>query len=261
MTVRGAAGMDFVAYMSVMARRWYVVVPGLLVTAAAIALALTTVGPSYAVTGSVILTYPKPSGESSSSNPYLGYGSLLVPAHVVREVATEREFARTLRSQGATEDYNVAVDTMTGSPLLVVEVTGTSREDVLMTARTVMQSLRTVLEQRQSAAGAPPQTWIGSLDVVEPTAPVAEYGNQLRAVVGLGLVGLTGTAVAAVITDSLLARRARRQEATRAAVLFSNGMTTNSGSASSGALVEPDVPAAAADPRRPEGAHDVVTRR
>src|SRR5512144_1515342 len=90
--------MDFLTFLQTLARRWVVVLGGLLVTGLGVAAVLRFVPPTYEASTSLLLTVPvsaapkgAPPADPGQVNPYLGFGGALnVNAELLADVLDSR---------------------------------------------------------------------------------------------------------------------------------------------------------------------------
>ena len=116
--------MDFWNSLKVLARRWYVVVAGLVLTLVGGLGVNSLIAPSYTAVGSLVLAVPPNLPErAASSNPYLAYGNLAVAAKVVASGMNQPSVVRDQRSKGATGDFVVDLDPERSSPIITVNST------------------------------------------------------------------------------------------------------------------------------------------
>lgn len=93
--------MDFWNSLKVLARRWYIVAVGLLITLGGAFGVNAVIAPSYTAVGSLVLAVPPNLPErASSANPYLAYGNLAVAARVVASGMNQPSVVREQADQG-----------------------------------------------------------------------------------------------------------------------------------------------------------------
>ena len=202
--------MDLLSFLGVLARRWFVVLPLLLLAGGLAAATWVTSTPTYQTTATVLLRFPVGvDQELVGRNPYLGYGNLFVPGKVVTDVVNSPAYAARLRASGVEGTYLTGVDTTTQAPIIAIRSEDTSEAGTTATTLAVIESLKQVLRARQEAAGAPEESW-ATLEVVEPPgAPTALNTSRLRAAGGALAVGGM-LAVGAALLLEARSRRGRR---------------------------------------------------
>src|ERR1700754_4213547 len=124
--------MDLWEALRVLARRWFVVVPLLILTAFGAVNLYSATQPEYTVNGSMLLRGPSVSQDEDSGlrNPYLDYGNMAVPARVVTDIMlTPSVYHELTRDTGTT--FEIGLDTTTSAPLVMLTVNGPSPEAVI----------------------------------------------------------------------------------------------------------------------------------
>lgn len=201
--------MDFVASVRVLLRRWYVVAPLVLLTLGACALAWLRVAPTYVLTASVLLRNPsiQADPDSGARNPYVDFGNLAIPARVISDVMMQERVRAELSARGATTEYEVAPDSSSVVPLLIVEVKAASETMAVQTGELVVDRIGEELESRQRALGAPPMTFITPEVITPPVKAEPTYASRLRAVAGLLGVGALLSVAAAFLVEAVMSAR------------------------------------------------------
>ncbi|MGW5363356.1 hypothetical protein [Actinopolymorpha pittospori] len=208
--------MDMWGALRVLARRWLVVVPLLVLTALGAAGLYTATGPEYTVTGSMLVLGPNAGQDEATGkrNPYLDYGNLAVAAKVVIDVTlTPTTYESLTRATQTT--FELGLDTTTSAPLIGLSVVGPSPDAVLKSAQTVIDFVNTTLRQRQLDAGAPEVTLI-STEIVTPPVDVLELNSsRLRLVIAIAGVGVLMSVGGAFLVEAIVRVRARSRRPLR----------------------------------------------
>jgi hypothetical protein len=200
---------DFWNSLKVLARRWYIVAAGLLVTLAGAVGVNSLISPSYTAAGSLVLAVPPNLPErAASSNPYLAYGNLAVAARVVASGMNQPSVVREQRSKGATGDFVVDLDPERTSPIITVNGTADSAAEAIKTVEVVSQGVQQLLADRQKSLGAPQNTWITANNVVVPEEANQAIGSRLRAVSAVLVLGIIGTLTLAFAIEGMAQGRA-----------------------------------------------------
>ncbi|MBB5786220.1 hypothetical protein [Jiangella mangrovi] len=209
--------MDLWEALRVLARRWVVVVPLLVLTAFGAFNLYSTTEPEYTVTGSLLLRGPSVSQdeETGQRNPYLDYGNMAVPARVVTDIAlTPSTYHELTRDTGTT--FEIGLDTTTSAPLVMLTVNGPTPDAVVAGAQNVVDFFNTTLQQRQLDAGAPENTLITS-EIVQPATDVLqENASRIRMLVGVTGVGVLFSVGMAFLVEAIVRARARGKSKRRA---------------------------------------------
>ena len=213
--------MDLFTTIRILLRRWYVVLPALLLTAGGAAFTMKAVSPSYEATGAVVLLGPATAGAPVVGeptpppvNPYLEFGGALETTGEIlsRSLMSEATVER-LAKQGATATYEVGTGSEGGSPIVNVIATGPDEADAKRTVSIVIAEVREELKRRQEAAGAPASQFIRVEDVTVPTHATKMAGSTLRAVAAVMALGLALSFGLGFMAEAIAVRRAGRRAA------------------------------------------------
>jgi hypothetical protein len=208
--------MDLWEALRVLARRWFVVVPLLILTGFAAVNLYSASQPEYSVNGSMLLRGPSVSQDEDSGlrNPYLDYGNMAVPARVVTDIMlTPSVYHELTRDTGTT--FEIGLDTTTSAPLVMLTVNGPSPEAVVTAAQAIVDYFGATLQQRQLDAGAPEQTLITTEVVAPPVDVLQENASRVRMLVGVAGVGVLFSVGMAFLVEAIVRVRARGKGKTR----------------------------------------------
>lgn len=201
---------DLLTVLRVLVRRFYIVIPVLVIGGATATSIAQDAEPVYTSSASVILLPQTPVVEEpqAPANPYMDFNSSLVmTAQVLAEV---HETDATGRS-AATELTVEAADRL---PTLTITATGPSRDAVTGSVTAVMERLGTTLDGLQERAGVPATQRIRSSVLAEPAVPEASTSHVTRAVVMIAALALFAAVSLALVVESLAGSwRARMGEA------------------------------------------------
>lgn len=208
--------------VQVLRRRWYLVLAGLLCTAAAGFLTFQSVPPTFAASADVLLL-PPPASVPEGGNPYLSLSGLTPAGDVLARALSDPKVAAEIAEGGARGEYFVELDGDSPAPMVSVEAEGGSAADAATTLNAVLARLPETLRDIQAAANVPPDAFISTSQVTKTETPTKAIKPQIRALVVVvgGALVLTLLLVAAI--DALLrrprsaARRGREDEKGEAA--------------------------------------------
>ena len=194
-------------------RAWYLVVMGMIVTAVAAAMTLTSPGVYYAQVDVVFL---QPVNTFVPNNLRGTSADVTATAGVVqREVSAGRQSSRvvsesvTIVGEGIESGQRVTLPNSGGQwannferALLDVEVVDGTEDGARRRLDTLLASISEVLERRQLEAGAEPATWISTR--LSPAVPTITYleGERRRATVMTLVLGAGLTCSAVVLVES-----------------------------------------------------------
>lgn len=200
--------MDLWTSLQVLARRWYVFIPLLIVTAAAGYVTTVAMAPVYAVNSSVVLLGPQdPDAGAAAANPYLNFdGSLETTAQLLVSSFASDAYVKQLQGRGASGDFAVSSP---GGPIVDIVSHGATPDEAKATAEVVTSSLRSDLKDRQLSVGASDKALIRVQTLVPPTNASYEIGSRVRVLAALGVVGIAGSVFLTFAFESLARARTR----------------------------------------------------
>ena len=203
------------------ARRWYVVLAGVVMTAGILVLIHQVPGVYATQTNVLFLAPVTPQSPNTISSPTSGIISTagLVERIVnegVRKSPTSGSVA--LAGQGVTDGYSIELPNAGGQwaanfnrPVLQVQVAGPSAEHVRAELRRLVERIREVAQELQAEAGVRPGLAITTQ--TSPAEPRVGY-HQGHRPMGLAVAALLGavlTGLGVVAVDRIGGRRAERQ--------------------------------------------------
>jgi len=215
--------MDVFETLGVLWRRWYLVLPMLLLTLAGAYGVYTTVGERYRAQGSIVLVTPPTPADAlteqgqrptpCAQNPFCGSGSLSNLGNVVARAMADDDVADRIARRHPDAEYSVVLSPDDRSPIIEMTATATGAVETIATLRTVEREVQRELERRQTAVGVPPQALITSATVTEARSASVQAGGKIRAtLIALGL-GIVATVGVAHLAEGVSRTRARRRAA------------------------------------------------
>ncbi|WP_411701295.1 hypothetical protein [Conyzicola sp.] len=198
---------DFVGSL---ARRWWVLVIGLALTAVAAVNVYQLVPVSYTASASVVLLPPK-TLVGDVGNPFLYLGGLSQAVDVlVRKVAAD-EVSDPIERANPDSEFEIYSDTSSSGPIIVIFGQGPTKAATLDVVRDVLDATTPALQDMQTNLAVSPDSLITLDTLAVDKKPEIDQKNRLQAVLGVAGVGVVLTLLLAAVVDSLLlARRARR---------------------------------------------------
>ena len=185
--------MDLAEIFRVMRRRWYVLLPGLLLTAALAAGVLVADPTKYQSQATVELLNSQKATVSFDGNPFLSTQvSLTSMADTLSRDLNSDASVAALKSQGVTGSSNAMIANNAEAPLMWLTITGTNRDAVLKSDQIMANYAAQRLQQLQSQLSVTPDAMIRMMTIVPPQAPAAQTKTKieysaLAAVLGLAL--------------------------------------------------------------------------
>ncbi|WP_191905661.1 hypothetical protein [Microbacterium caowuchunii] len=188
-------------------RRWYIVVPGLVLAAAASIFVWIDTPPDYERSASLLLLPGQGVLPEGATNQYLYMGGLGPVADVVTRAVGGEGLVQAYREDGA--EIDIARDASGTGPLMVVTVRATSERAAVDILDAVAEQAVVTLDQLQAEQGVRPAD-----RVTMTTIAVAQESEILQRsrLVATGTIGLgvaLVTLILASVIDGVLIRRRR----------------------------------------------------
>jgi capsular polysaccharide biosynthesis protein len=214
--------MDFLTFLQTLARRWVLVVAGLLITAVGITAVLRLVPPGYEASTSLLLTVPvsaapagAPTSDPGQVNPYLAFGAALnVNAELLADVLDSRDAREMVQAAGGTGYYGVSAG-QGAAPVINVIATSGDAGTATATARTVGTVAARLLSERQRTSGAPPSSWIRVAPLTGGNSADRKTVSTIRALVSVAVLGIAATVLLAFTVEGMARRRRARSTSPR----------------------------------------------
>lgn len=202
--------MDLAEIFRVMCRRWYVLVPGLLLTAGLAVGAWLLVPTSYESQSTVALLNSR-KGAAADGNPFLSMEPSLtgMADSLARNVNSDASVAD-LKARGITEKYEAKIADNAQGPLLWLTVTGRDPDAVLRANKTLMAYTEQRLRELQADQKVEPDSMIRLTTIVPPQDPEAKLKSKVQNLVMAAGLGFVLSLVATFFVE------ARRRRATPA---------------------------------------------
>ncbi|POX51684.1 chain length determinant protein [Streptomyces sp. Ru71] len=207
--------MDLAEIFRVMRRRWYVLLPGLLLTAALTVAVALLVPVTYQSQSTVVLLNSQKATVAYDGNPFLSTQTSLtgMADSLARNLNSDGSL-RELKSRGASGTFEAKLADNAQGPLMWLTVTGTDKAGVLASDRILTAYAEERLEQFQKQQSVTPKAMIRMTTVVPPQNPVAQTKTRLEYMVMAGGLGLVLSLVGVFWVE---ARRRSRTPAREAA--------------------------------------------
>jgi O-antigen/teichoic acid export membrane protein len=237
----GASSVDLWTSLGVIARRWKISVPLILLTALSSLFIGGSISPDYEGRAVVLLVGPGTgtpvpgadatggtsttasttttappltpttvAADDGNANPLLTLnGSLNSNAQATLQSLTDDDVVRRLREAGLSTNYELEV--AQNDPILSITVTDSDAETVSQTIQALMGAVADDLQNRQDQAGVPADARMSTQTLSETNQPRALYENRRRAQLVIVALGLALTAIVVFAVEGLTERRARSQ--------------------------------------------------
>ncbi|NUS13116.1 MAG: chain length determinant protein [Streptomyces sp.] len=201
--------MDLAEIFRVMRRRWYVLLPGLLLTAGLVFGVTLVVHVTYQSQSTVVLLNSQKATVAYDGNPFLStQTSLTGMADSLARNLNSDDSLRELKSRGAKGTFEAKLADNAQGPLLWLTVTGTDQASVLSSDKILTAYAKERLEQFQQDQSVASKAMIRMTTIVAPQTPVAQTKTRLEYMIMAGGGGLVLTLVAVFYVEAR--RRPRR---------------------------------------------------
>lgn len=207
--------MFFAELPEVLARRWYLVLLGFLVSGVLAGLTFQSVAPTYQSRAEILLLPPTTS-VPKGGNPYLVLGGLDAIGGVLSTALTDQATTADLKEKGASGDFRVGLDQTSPAPLVEVQSESQTAKGSLTTLSMVVDLIPSTMVEIQKSADVNPGSFITTTQITTTEKPDVLRKSQLSAVgiVTVGCLALTLLLTAAL--DGLIIRRRVRRTAAAA---------------------------------------------
>ncbi len=199
--------MEFWTSVKVIIRRWYVVVPCLLLTAVIGLYLVKHVQPTYQASGSVLLSGSGQAADTETAstvpgvNPYANMDQSQL-AFLVSQSAGSTAFQEQMTAAGATGAYSVTA--IPGEPAMTVTLTAPTAEQAMTSYRRLVTLLNDQIHLKQRAVGAPTNTFVGVQDWTSPSSAVPVNAAKVKALILVLVIGLLLTLGLTFLVDAIL---------------------------------------------------------
>jgi hypothetical protein len=183
--------MDLAEIFRVMRRRWYVLLPGLLLTVALTVGAYVKVPVTYQSQSTVVLLNSQKATVAFDGNPYLSTQLSLngMADSLSRNLNSDAAIAY-LKSEGATSTTVAKLADNALGPLLWLTTTGTDKRAVQADDKLLTTYAEERLNQFQTDQSVKPQAMIRMATIVPPQNPVAQTKTRYEYLIAAGLLGI-----------------------------------------------------------------------
>jgi hypothetical protein len=227
--------MTFGSTFRVLLARWYITIPGLLLSLALAGLTFLAVPPQFSSNAVAVLVQPKLHGKDPTTNPFLTFdSSLSTTALIIVQALDTPETAASIGLSPGGDSYTVKdvgtidVGDQVVQPFIYIKSQASTEQAAVDIVNNVLDLASQDLLGRQKDNKVLPQNLIKLNDVVgtSPAKPV--LGIALAAAGGALLLVLLATTLLAFRADkAAAARRARAAEAAAAAALTPDAVAPN----------------------------------
>ena len=197
---------DFVGSL---ARRWWVLVIGIALTATAAVNVYQLVPPTYTASASVVLLPPK-TLVGDVGNPFLYLGGLSQAVDVLTRKVAAAEVSDPITRANPDSKFDIYSDTSSSGPIIVIFGEGPTEAAALDVVADVLAATPAALQDMQENLAVSSDSLITLDTLAVDEKPKVDQKSRIQAALGVAGVGLVLTLLLAAAVDSLLlARRSR----------------------------------------------------
>lgn len=201
--------MNFADTLRGLVRRWYIVIPGILVTAA-IALGAWLAIPTGYQRSATQLLLPGANSMPAGANPYLFLGGLSPAADVlVRAIGAKNVLNEVVKKYPGVQ-IEISRDTTTAGPIILITVTAGSDAAAGEVLGQLIDRTSTVLDEFQQAENIPAQNRVSVIPVTVDRTSTLQQRSRILGASGAAIVGLVLTLLIAGLVDGASQQRKRR---------------------------------------------------
>lgn len=201
--------MTLIGTLRGLVRRWYIVVPGMILAVAVAIGAFTLVTPGYERSATRLLLPGLGTVPEGATNPYLFLGGLTQAADIlVRSVGGDETIGELVAAHPGLE-VSVTRDPTSSGPVILLTVTAESDADAEMALDTLIAQSTRTLERLQTEQNVRPTDRITLTTLTHSPESTLQQRTRILVSVGAGL----GVAVLTVILASLVDGLARTRQA------------------------------------------------
>ncbi|MGP3689191.1 chain length determinant protein [Streptomyces sp. IBSNAI002] len=206
--------MDLAEIWRVMRRRWYVLLPGLAITAALTAAVYLLVPVEYRSQSTVTLLNSKKATVAFDGNPFLStQASLTGMADGLARNLNSDDSVADLKSLGLTGVHEAKIADNAQGPFMWLSVTGTDPAAVLKSDEILTAYAEKRLTEFQSQQSVAPEAMIRMTTIVPPQKPEAQTKTRLQYLVMAGALGFVLSLVATFFVEARKRRPGRHRPA------------------------------------------------
>src|SRR5882757_9641396 len=206
--------MTFASTFRVLLARWYITIPGLLLSLALAGLTFLAVPPQYSSNAVAVLVQPKLHGKDPTTNPFLTFdSSLSTTALIIVQALDTPETAASIGLSPGGDSYTVKdvgtidVGDQVVQPFIYIKSQASTEQAAVDIVNNVLDLASQDLLDRQKDNKVLPQNLIKLNDVVGTSPPKPVLGIALAAAGGALLLVLLATTLLAFRADKAAARR------------------------------------------------------
>ncbi len=189
-----------------LARRWYVVLAGLVLTAGMCSVVYAKVPATYEASGSLVLMPPSAT-VGNTGNPYLYLVGMSQALDVLTRRANAAEVRDPVLNQFPGMTYSIDADRSTSGAIVVVKVSAPGPSETMGGLKAALATVSATLKTMQDELSVADFSRINLKTIVVAPEPTRENKAQLQLMIVATGVGVVGTVLLARMLDGLLLAR------------------------------------------------------
>jgi uncharacterized protein involved in exopolysaccharide biosynthesis len=194
--------------LRVLLKRWYLTLPGVLLSLALAVGAWVTVSPTYTRTASLLLLPASSSlGDDGTGNPYLYMSGLSQAADVLVRAVNSQQNLDEIHDQYPGATVTVARDPSTITPVVTIDVEVADDAQAGAVLSDVLGRATSALTELQAQESIPASNRIGVQTLTSDTTSTASNKKRVTFAGGAAVGGLVLAIVAIIAVDGLLGAR------------------------------------------------------
>lgn len=205
--------MNFVDTLRGLWRRWYIVLPGVLIAAALAFGTWSAIPPGYERSSTQLLI-PGEASMPEGANPYLFLGGLAPAADVLVRAVGAENVVNDVTAQQSGVQIEITRDTSTAGPVIVIVVTAATDAAAEEVLGLLVDRTESVLTELQETENIAVQNRVSVLPITIDSQSILQQRTRYIASGAVGLAGLALTLIIAGLVDGYSQQRKRRVERT-----------------------------------------------
>jgi hypothetical protein len=203
--------MNFADTLRGLWRRWYIVVPGILLSAGLAASVWSMVPPGFERSSTQLLV-PGTESIPAGANPYLFLGGLTPAADVLARAVGSENVKQDVDKEYPGVTIEVSRDNSTAGPVILVAVTAASDDDAEEVLGLLVDRTTSVLDEIQEAEAIAADNRVTLMPITVDSQSVLDQRTRFIAVAATGLAATALTLFLAAAIEGWSQRRRRRVE-------------------------------------------------
>ncbi len=202
--------MNFADTLRGLARRWYIVIPGLMLATVLAIGTFTTVEPGYERTATQLLLPGEGTIPKGATNPFLFLGGLTQSADVLVRSLNSEQAAGAVAKQYPGTEIAVSKDPSTSGPIILITVTAKSNADAASALDDILARSSAILDRLQTEQNVKAVDRIAVSTLTHDQSSTLQQRNRIGATAGVGVGVVVLIILAASLIDGL-SRHGRRR--------------------------------------------------